>query len=124
MLRLHHIPTEKSPVTADTDHAWVVTLIGDVYNNSLVHYWSYGRISSPVTSVDDSVFLVGPSGGIIHYYDYVNASNSYGLNSPDRRDGNYAYYIHPEGDICMSYVNGYGISYGIYSYPYKGIFSC
>ena len=46
-----------------------------------------------------------------------------GVNSPDRRDGNYAYYIHPEGDIRMSYVNGYGISYGIYSYPYKGIFS-
>ena len=29
-----------------------------------------------------------------------------------RRDSNYAYYIHPEGDIRMSYVNGYDISYG------------
>lgn len=34
------------------------------------------------------------------------------IRSPDRRDGNYAYYIHPEGDIRISYVNGYGISYG------------
>lgn len=111
----------QSPSRRSTDNTFFIYADGEVSSDIWIVVDSYGHASSLRSRLIST--LRGLS--ILPVVSAASASTMSTIptaTSPDTSDAGIASYVHSSGDVNYYGSNTVFYSYGIYSYPYKGIF--